>query len=280
MAGELRDCPQGDFDRFNTGLTDESAPNAHIPLPGVSIWEIRKEEYHQAYMDELGKKIGMNLDLNIYDLGNLSRSDKKKITTAHHGKMQLAATRLEAAQTDVLSRMLNEGRRFRRHPIADNWEKVSCFLGADEYLFFRLPNALEGHTVPFWGFYFICHSDADHMDGHHVLMTGMENRLSGLGYSRLCWSVATFRVDLDLAEMLMQRINKLEAQLKVPLGQSRHMQLELKLSDLVGEMQELLESAAREGVHCETVDRLTASMGSFVRELNQVLNGLKPKPAS
>eukprot|EP00411_Alexandrium_monilatum_P106661 CAMPEP_0175789324 /NCGR_PEP_ID=MMETSP0097-20121207/81341_1 /TAXON_ID=311494 /ORGANISM="Alexandrium monilatum, Strain CCMP3105" /LENGTH=254 /DNA_ID=CAMNT_0017100375 /DNA_START=12 /DNA_END=772 /DNA_ORIENTATION=+ len=254
MAMELRDCPHG-IDRYNSGLTDESAPDAHVPLPGIMVWEDRKEEYHKVYMDELGKKLGMELDFDKLDITRLSPGERKRFTTAHHGKMELAASRITAAQEKLLQRLLNEAHSFRRHPVVEKWEKIICVAGADEYIFFKLPGALRSTAKPFYGLYIICHADTDHMRGDHVLMTAMENRLVNLERTQATFHVAQFRVDLDLAEMLLERLNRAETQFSVPLGQARHMTLAMEQSDMVGEMQEQVDRG--EGAENAVLERLT-----------------------
>merc|ERR1712187_958831 len=128
--------------------------------------------------------MGLELDLDKINLQQLSRYDRKRLTDAHHDKYLMALDRITQAQENLLQKLLTQASDLRRAPIVEAWEKLSCYIDADEYHFYRLPDALEGGSSAFFGIYFVCHSDKEHMDGKHVLMTGMENRLNRVRYSQ------------------------------------------------------------------------------------------------
>mmetsp|Transcript_75772 Transcript_75772/g.225903 ORF Transcript_75772/g.225903 Transcript_75772/m.225903 type:complete len:303 (-) Transcript_75772:168-1076(-) len=274
MAVDLKNRPRG-IDKFNVGLTDERAPDAHIPLPGIMDWEKRKETYHDVYIDEIGAKLGMELSLRKANIQGLSLRDMKKLLAVHHGKMELEISRISAAERNLPQRLLNDARSFRRHPVVERWEKISCRIGADEYIFYKLPDALRTVTGPFCGMYIVCHHDTDHMEGRNIIITGMENRLANLKESVAKFHVAQFRADLDLAEALLERLNKTEAQLHVPLGEARHMDLTMKQCDMVGELQEILDGARDDCLEPSAVVELAARMQAFVKELSHALSSLK-----
>jgi len=277
MAVDLQRRPRG-IDRFNVGLTDERAPDAHIPLPDIMLWEERKEKYHDVYMDELAVKMGMNLNLSKATIQGLSLREMRRLLAAHHGKMELAITRMAAAEKNLPQRILADAHSFRRHPVVDKWEKISCYIGADEYFFYKLPDALETVAEPFCGVYIVCHHDTERMEGDHIIITGMENRLANLRSSVVKFYVAQFRVELDLAEVLLDRLNRLEAQLSVPLGRARHMDLAMRQCDMVGELQERVDQDVEESIEPSVVVKLASRMQAFVKELGQELNSLKAQP--
>jgi len=273
-ATELRDKPQ-DFERFNVGSSNEFEKDAHICLPGVDIWEQRKEEYHKEYLDKRGKEQGIELDLEKLNLERLSSIQRKRVIDAHHQKFELAWERNMAAQNDILLRLLLEASKFRRYPAIEKWEKIGCCIAADEYLLFKLPGALLGGKLPFWGVYYICHADADHMEGNHVLMTGMENRIENVKYSQLCFNIVKFRVDLELAEEMLARVDKIEAELRIPLDQAEGLKGATKIANLMTELQEHLECCAAGGdlestvekANADVVHRLMIAAGAMVTEL-------------
>mmetsp|Transcript_29170 Transcript_29170/g.90916 ORF Transcript_29170/g.90916 Transcript_29170/m.90916 type:complete len:312 (+) Transcript_29170:128-1063(+) len=277
MAVDLKNRPRG-IDKFNVGLTDERAPDAHIPLPGIMDWEKRKETYHDVYIDEIGAKLGMELSLRKANIQGLSLRDMKKLLAVHHGKMELEISRISAAERNLPQRLLNDARSFRRHPVVERWEKISCRIGADEYIFYKLPDALRTVTGPFCGMYIVCHHDTERMEGDHIIITGMENRLANLRSSVVKFYVAQFRVELDLAEVLLDRLNRLEAQLSVPLGRARHMDLAMRQCDMVGELQERVDQDVEESIEPSVVVKLASRMQAFVKELGQELNSLKAQP--
>jgi hypothetical protein len=176
-AEELDTRPR-DFEKFNQAtFKDGLLQGDHVPLPDASMWEQRKEVFYAKYIDELGKELGIELDLDKLDMSQLSNCQSTKITGKHHEVMKLQTKRYQDAMENVPYKMLTLGTHLCRLSIDPGWETVGAFVGADQYFFHMRPDTLNEGTYPFWGMYVVCHLDKEHTEGDHVLMTTMVNQV-------------------------------------------------------------------------------------------------------